>query len=302
MPLRLALFAGISRAIFAQLEPFGTMVELEGHRVHLHCEGQGSPTVVMLHGTPRFSFHFSLVQPEAARFARVCVYDRAGDAWSDPVPGQPTAGIFVAELDRVVRHVSPRMPVVLAGHSVGGVLARAYYARHPERVAALVLIDTAPLPRALVEATADEIRARAAAAAKKPRPAAPKPSLAAPFDKLPPRFHDAHVWASAKWQAYAESVDMEQALSYQADLYKLAAKAASATLPVWFLARAEKPEGQEAWVEEQRQMVSAWPNGRLVRVAPSGHDIQLDQPAAVVEALRQAVIASRSSTSASPLP
>ena len=229
--------------------------------------------------------------PEVARFARVCVYDRAGDAWSDPVPGQPTAEIFVAELHRVIHRVSPRKPVVLAGHSVGGVLARAYQARHPERVAALVLIDTAPLDLRFEAPRKDT-----------PRPAMPKPSLAAPFDKLPPRFHEAHLWATAKWQAYAQGVDMEQAIAYQSGLYKLAAQAASATLPVWFLARAQKAEGPEAWVDVQQKMASAWPNGKLVRVAPSGHDIQLDQPAAVVEAIRQAVTASRSSTSASPLP
>ena len=130
-------FVFVATALFAEPPPFGKLVKLEGHRVHLHCEGSGSPTVVLLHGTPRFSFHFSLVQPDVARFARVCVYDRAGEAWSDPVPGQPTTEIFVAELHRVVHRLSPRKPVVLAGHSVGGVLARAYQARHPERVAAL---------------------------------------------------------------------------------------------------------------------------------------------------------------------
>src|SRR5262245_35448529 len=123
----------------ASVTPFGELVDLGDHRVHLHCEGKGSPAVVLIHGTPRFSFHFALVWPKVAEFARVCGYDRAGDAWSEPIEGQPTAEIFVDELDRVVRHVSPKEPVVLAGHSVGGVLARAYYARHPERVAAMVL-------------------------------------------------------------------------------------------------------------------------------------------------------------------
>ena len=265
-------------AAAAEPQPFGEMVKLGGHRVHLHCEGTGSPTVVLIHGTPRFSFHFALVQPMVAGFARVCVYDRAGDAWSEPVPGQPTADIFVEELDRVIRHVSPARPVVLAGHSVGGVLARAYYAQHPGRVAAMVLIDTSPLPAQMVEVSDDELRARAATAATKPRPPAPKATLAAPFDKLPVRFHAAHLWATDKWQTYAGGVDIFQALKYQADLYKLAARATSSTLPVWFLTRAETPAF----------LTSQWGNAELVRVASSGHDIQLDQPGAVVEAIRQA--------------
>jgi pimeloyl-ACP methyl ester carboxylesterase len=265
------------------------MVNLGGHRVHLHCEGAGSPMVVLIHRTPRFSFHFALVQAAVGDFTRVCAYDRAGDAWSDPVPGQPTARIFLDELDRVVRHVSPRRPVILAGHSVGGVLARAYYGVHPERVAAMVLIDTAPLSAQMLEVTDEQLLARASEAAKKPRPAFPKAAIAPPFDKLPPRFQQAHLWATEKWQAYAAGVDTFQALKYQADLYKMAAKATSDGLPVWFLTRAEKPEGTEPWVETQQRMAADWRRGKLVRIAPSGHDIQLDQPAAVGAAIREAV-------------
>ncbi len=298
------LLAAFSVVCIAQPKPFGRMVDLSGgHRVHLHCEGRGAETVIMIHGTPRFSFHFALVQPKVAELARVCVYDRAGDAWSEPVPGQPSARIFVEELDRLIRHLSPRRPVVLAGHSVGGVLARAYYAEHHERVLAMVLIDTAPpqggqirvngQPRALVDATVEELRAYAAEAARKPRPTAPKASLAAPFDKLPVQFHAAHLWATDKWQAYAAGIDLFQALEYQADLYKLAAKATSATLPVWFLSRAANAEGTDPWVDEQAKMAAAWGRGKMVRVAPSGHDIQLDQPSAVVAAIRDAVASAR---------
>ena len=293
------LLAAVSLVCGAQPKPFGRMVELGGYRLHLHCSGRGAETVVMIHGTPRFSFHFALVQPKVAEFARVCVYDRAGDAWSEPAPGQPSASIFIDELDRVIRHLSPHRPVVLAGHSVGGVLARAYYAQHPERVSAMVLIDTAPLqggqirvngqPRILVDATDEELRGYAAEVAGKPRPAAPKATLAAPFNKLPAQFQAAHLWATGKWQAYAAGVDMFQALKYQSDLYKLAARATSATLPVWFLARAPNADGPDPWVETQEKMAAAWARGKMVRVAPSGHDIQLDQPGAVVAAIRDAV-------------
>jgi pimeloyl-ACP methyl ester carboxylesterase len=257
----------IALALLAAVSPFGKMVDLGGRRVHIHCEGTGSPTVVLLHGTPRFSFHFALVQPKVAGFARVCVYDRAGDAWSEPVPGQPTAEIFVEELDRVIRHVSPRRPVVLAGHSVGAVLALAYYGQHPERVAAMVLIDPAQLqgpPRG-------------------PGPS-PKGTLAPPFDKLPPRYYEAHLWATDQWYAYAARVDPVQARQYQADLYKMAAGAHSATLPVWFLFRAGRLDAPD---------LSRWGNGRLVQVPHSGHDIELDQPDAVAGAIGEAARSTR---------
>ena len=276
----LSLFFAAVLAWSAQPKPYGRLVKLAGHSVHLHCQGTGDVTVLMLHGTPRFSFHFALLQPEVARFARVCVYDRAGDAWSAPIPGQPTAAIFVEELDRIVRHVSPAKPVVLAGHSVGGVLARAYFAQHPERVSAMVLIDTAPVNLPI-------------ATPPRRRSPAPAPALDAPFDKLPSRFHEAHLWATAKWQAYAAAVDWEQAVRYQAELYRMASMASSPTLPVWFLARAAKPEGSEPWVETQQKMAAEWGRGKCVRVSPSGHDIQLDQPLAVAETILGAVRSAR---------
>jgi pimeloyl-ACP methyl ester carboxylesterase len=233
------------------------MVALGDHRVHLSCDGSGPTTVLLLHGTPRFSFHFALVQPEVAKFARVCVYDRAGDAWSDPVPGQPTAAIFLEELDQVARHLSPRGPLVLVGHSIGGVLARAYYAWHPDRVAAMVLIDTPALPVS----------------------APPRARIAMPLDKLPARFHETHRWATAKWERYAQSVNPMQAMQYQRDLFSLAGQARSATLPVWFLHRAEP----------SRRMIAPWGRAEIVRVENSSHDIQLDQPGLVIEAIRQAL-------------
>ncbi|MCC6538802.1 MAG: alpha/beta hydrolase [Bryobacterales bacterium] len=254
--------------------PFGQMTEVwPGHRVHLHCEGPGPATVLILHGTPRFSFHYTLVQQAAARMARVCVYDRAGDAWTDPVAGQPTAEIFVRELDAVIRHLAPRgEPVVLVGHSIGGVLARAYYALHPERVRAMILVDTQP-----AEAVKFSVHPAA-------RPAA------APVQKLPARFLQAHQWATERWHRYADAVPPDHARRYQADLFRLAGLARSATLPVWILYRGGSP----AWEARQKRMAAAaWGAARLRTAPGAGHDIELDQPDAVAAAISEAVAAAR---------
>ncbi len=263
----LALAAALAATVPA---PHGQLTTVwQGHRVHLHCEGQGPATVLILHGTPRFSFHYALVQQAAARVARVCVYDRAGDAWSDPVPGQPTAEIFVRELDAVVRHLTPRgEPVVLVGHSVGGVLARAYYALHPERVRAMILLDTLP-----AEAAKFSVHPEA-------RPAA------APVEKLPPGFHQAHQWATERWHRYADAVPAARARRYQADLFRMAGLARSETLPIWVLYRGGVP----AWEARQKRMAAAaWGAARLRAVPGAGHDIELDRPDAVVATISEAV-------------
>lgn len=108
-PFLIALALG-SAIAFAQPAPWGEIVSIGGHKVHLRCDGSGRETVLLVPGTPRFSFHFALVMPRVALFARVCADDRAGDAWSQPIAGQPTARIFADELARVVDHVSKDRP------------------------------------------------------------------------------------------------------------------------------------------------------------------------------------------------
>src|ERR1700691_5597255 len=70
----------------AEPEPLGKLVDLGGHRLHVNCTGNGSPTVVVENGLGDFSFDWILVQSRVARFTRICTYDRAGYAWSDPGP------------------------------------------------------------------------------------------------------------------------------------------------------------------------------------------------------------------------
>ena len=50
-----------------------------------------------------------------------------------------------ADLDALVDHVSPGRPVVLIGHSWGGMYATLYINRHPEKVAGAVLMEPGPL-------------------------------------------------------------------------------------------------------------------------------------------------------------
>jgi pimeloyl-ACP methyl ester carboxylesterase len=78
-----ALIAG---ADSSEPKPTGELVDLGGFRLHVNCTGKGSPTVVVENGLGDFSIDWILVQERVAHFARVCTYDRAGYAWSDPGP------------------------------------------------------------------------------------------------------------------------------------------------------------------------------------------------------------------------
>jgi pimeloyl-ACP methyl ester carboxylesterase len=69
-------------------QPMGRLVDVGGYRLHLACQGDGSPTVVMEAAIGETGLLWSLVQPAVAKLTRACVYDRAGYGWSDPTPGR----------------------------------------------------------------------------------------------------------------------------------------------------------------------------------------------------------------------
>lgn len=119
----------------------GELVDVGGHRLHVVCLGSGAPPVLLESGIAASSVSWALIQPRLAQVTRVCAYDRAGFAWSDPPSRRRTFDAILHELDRVRRSVNAASPAVLVGHSFGSLIVLGFAARWPDSVAALVLID-----------------------------------------------------------------------------------------------------------------------------------------------------------------
>src|SRR5688572_32287277 len=84
--------------------PPGQLVDIGGYRLHIHCIGTGSPTVIIEAGLEDWSTSWrTYVQPEAAKTTRVCTYDRAGMGWSEPGPLPRDAAQFAKELHKIGR-------------------------------------------------------------------------------------------------------------------------------------------------------------------------------------------------------
>jgi pimeloyl-ACP methyl ester carboxylesterase len=136
----------VREAMDANAHPMpGQLVDVGGHRLHLHCTGSGSPTVVLETGGGEMSSHFGWIAPAVARDTRVCVYDRAGRGWSEPADTVQDGAQIATDLHTLLHRANVPGPYVLTGHSFGGLYVLTFAARYPDEVAGMVLIDsTAP--------------------------------------------------------------------------------------------------------------------------------------------------------------
>jgi pimeloyl-ACP methyl ester carboxylesterase len=309
---------GVSFADDAPKAP-GKMVDLGGHRLHVNCVGRGGPTVVVENGLGDFSFDWVLVQARVARFARICTYDRAGYAWSDPGPKPRTFAQLNLELRDALKKLGETGPFVLVGHSFGGPVVRNFAVTYPHDVAGMVLVDAAfegqrvgiggektmrlgdgakglPIP-APHEEMKDSDRTETPGGVGK------RGSLDPMYNPLPLAEQRMQVWAQSLTNTdFAEASQREWSDEYFKKWLAEPQAGVLGSIPLIVLARAEGGFGDDLDVpalelEAERKAGQAMltrlsTKGKLVMVR-SGHNMELEAPDEVVEAIREVVLAVR---------
>ena len=109
--------------------------------LNIDCSGTGGPTVILDSGLGVPAAGWILVQPEVAKFTRVCSYDRAGYGWSGASPDPRTSEQIAKELKELLAAAGEKGPYIIVGHSFGGYNIRVFTEHYPADVAGMVLVD-----------------------------------------------------------------------------------------------------------------------------------------------------------------
>ena len=128
------------------LYPFSShYLDRGGLRYHYLDEGAGPP-VVMVHGNPTWSFYFRDLVADLRCDHRVLVPDHIGCGYSAKPDGE-SYGYRLADrvddLETFLQALNLDEPVTLVAHDWGGMIAMGWAVRHPDRVAKIVLMNTA---------------------------------------------------------------------------------------------------------------------------------------------------------------
>ncbi len=119
----------------------GNLIDVGGFKMHIHCMGEGSPTVILETLSGGTSSYWGWVQPEVAKDTRVCVYDRAGRGWSEADPEPISLERTVRNLHTLLANAKIEGPYIMVGHSIGGIYVRQFAAEYPHEIVGMVLVD-----------------------------------------------------------------------------------------------------------------------------------------------------------------
>jgi pimeloyl-ACP methyl ester carboxylesterase len=241
-----------------------TMKQVGDAHIAVEMLGRSGPFIVFESGLREGIHSWGHVAPALAACTRVVLYDRPGIGRSLPraVTDVVLASSVADRLAELLRVIGAAPPYILVGHSLGGLYVQSFARRHPNTVAAVVLIDSA-----------------------------------SPFE--PPGMFVSSVPYAPGSVAAAEEGGVTPSIAAMlagpafppVPLFVLVATD-----------HGDTPAREAAWRDVQARTAALSPKGQIEIVEGSGHFIQTDRPKAAIEAILRAARESGADVSGCRIP
>jgi pimeloyl-ACP methyl ester carboxylesterase len=292
----------------------GQLYTVGDHQLHLYCTGEGSPTVILEAGSGSPALTWYLVQKEVAGFTRVCSYDRPGYGWSGPASGPLTREQVATALHQLLETAGLAGPYIFVGHSAGGEYIRAYTSKYPSEVLGLVFVDSSHenqnlrYPSQFLKFSKNQLLTMKLCQYLSPFGVVRVTKL---WDTLIPEswsslgVRDA-IMSTIYRTGYCQAAYAEES-TFLASPDRVGDPTSLGDLPLVVLSAGATFEGipkavvtamggpeviaqiNQVQQELQKELVNLSTQGKQIIATESGHNIQLDQPELVTDAIRTMV-------------
>jgi pimeloyl-ACP methyl ester carboxylesterase len=290
----------------------GRLLRVADVDVHVDVQGQG-PAVLIDSGLGGSSIEWARVAADLEDEFTLIRYDRPGFAWSPGSECDRRAQAAATRLISLLRVLDVEGPVILVGHSLGGLHVRVAAALAPELIGGLVLVDpshegmlevietstAAAVTRVVLRTVASaapvgigRLAGRAfarLALAERQQPLTPAERQGARLSGLltSRTVHGLRA-LSAEHAALADSLRQ---------LVELTASESAADIPLTVITAAAPSDNPRvvtarAQIDQlHAELVAASPRGRQVLAERSGHLVPLDQPEIITQSVRETALA-----------
>jgi pimeloyl-ACP methyl ester carboxylesterase len=258
-------------------------VDVGARTMHLVCVGPndtGEPTILLEAGGGGDYLTWAAILSAMQPTHRLCAYDRAGLGQSEPpAEASRTAADQVADLHALLDAAGVSGPFVIGAHSYGATVTTLFTEAYPQEVVGLLFVDPES-PR---------VSARFRDALPVPSPDEPA-SLTDFRDAMEtfetdPSLNPEHLHLRPSFAAAAAALDRPGPLFGDRPLVVLSADTNPGSqmgLPPDLAATID-----EIWAAAQDELAAESTAGSLEEVPAAGHEIQVDQPSAVIDALER---------------